>query len=99
MMSKTIDELIKKAENNDWTGPHPRAAFRGEEAKEASERIVEKYSGRPNLGSDHAQNKGRSPRRQVRLPEDVDNRLNEYAREHETTPSQVMRDAIEAYLV
>ena len=54
--------------------------------------------GRPNLGQDHATGTGRSPRRQVRLPERTSAALDAYAQAHDTTPSAVIRDAVEAYL-
>lgn len=54
--------------------------------------------GRPNLGAARATGKGRSPRRQVRLPEATSEALDAYAAAHGTTPSAVMREALEAYL-
>lgn len=54
--------------------------------------------GRPNLGSARATGHGRSPRRQVRLPEDLNNRLDAYADAKDLTVSDVIRAALEAYL-
>ena len=54
--------------------------------------------GRPTLGHDHATGRGRSPRRQVRLPADTNAALDAYAAEHNTTASAVIRDALNAYL-
>ncbi|SPT53703.1 Uncharacterised protein [Actinomyces bovis] len=54
--------------------------------------------GRPNLGEARATGKGRSPRRQVRLPEATSDALDAYAAANGTTPSAVMREALEAYL-
>ncbi|ARD41303.1 gamma-glutamyltransferase [Actinomyces gaoshouyii] len=54
--------------------------------------------GRPSLGHTRATGRGRSPRRQVRLPEHTNNALDAYAAAHSTTPSAVIRDAVEAYL-
>lgn len=54
--------------------------------------------GRPSLGSSHASGQGRSPRRQVRLPEATNAALDAYARAHGLTPSAVIRDAVEVYL-
>lgn len=54
--------------------------------------------GRPNLGQDHATGRGRSPRRQVRLPRQTDAALDAYVKAHGTTASAVIRDALEAYL-
>ena len=54
--------------------------------------------GRPGLGQSHATGRGRSPRRQVRLPEHTDAALTAYVEKHDTTASAVIRDAVEAYL-
>lgn len=54
--------------------------------------------GRPRLGHDHATGDGRSPRRQVRLPESTNDALDAYAAAHGMTASAVIRDAVEAYL-
>lgn len=54
--------------------------------------------GRPNLGRARATGHGRSPRRQVRLPEDLNNRLDAYADAKDLTVSDVIRAALEAYL-
>ncbi|WP_235905295.1 ribbon-helix-helix domain-containing protein [Actinomyces marmotae] len=54
--------------------------------------------GRPSLGRDRATGRGRSARRQVRLPESLNTALDDYAAAHNTTPSAVIRDALEAYL-
>lgn len=39
-----------------------------------------------------------SARRQVRLPADLNQRLDSYTAEHHTSPSAVIRDALERYL-
>ena len=54
--------------------------------------------GRPPLGQSHATGRGRSPRRQVRLPEHTNAALDAYIEKHGTTASAVIRDAVEAYL-
>ena len=54
--------------------------------------------GRPGLGQSRATGRGRSPRRQVRLPEHTDAALTAYVEKHDTTASAVIRDAVEAYL-
>ena len=55
--------------------------------------------GRPGgLGQFHATGRGRSPRRQVRLPEHTNAALDAYIEKHGTTASAVIRDAVEAYL-
>lgn len=52
--------------------------------------------GRPSL--DGSAGSGRSPRRQVRLPHDLDQLLDQRAAEQHRTPSELMRDAIDRYL-
>lgn len=54
--------------------------------------------GRPNLGQTRATGVGRSPRRQVRLPEHTNAALDAYAAARGTTPSAIIREAVEAYL-
>ena len=54
--------------------------------------------GRPGLGQSHATGRGRSPRRQVRLPEHTNAALDAYIEKHGTAASAVIRDAVEAYL-
>ncbi|MCL3778502.1 MULTISPECIES: gamma-glutamyltransferase [unclassified Actinomyces] len=54
--------------------------------------------GHPSLGHDHATGAGRSPRRQVRLPEGTNAALDTYVAAHNTTASAVIREALEAYL-
>ncbi|WP_159626781.1 gamma-glutamyltransferase [Actinomyces sp. zg296] len=54
--------------------------------------------GRPNLGSSRATGAGASARRQVRLPEPLNDALDAYVVAHATTPSAVIRDALTAYL-
>lgn len=54
--------------------------------------------GRPTLGHDHAEGTGSSPRRQVRLPHELNQRLDSYAAEHHRSVSEVMREALEHYL-
>ena len=54
--------------------------------------------GCPGLGQTRATGRGRSPRRQVRLPERTDAALTAYVEKHGATASAVIRDAVEAYL-
>ena len=54
--------------------------------------------GRPGLGQSRATVRGRSPRRQVRLPERTDAALTAYVEKHGATASAVIRDAVETYL-
>ncbi|MFF1555776.1 hypothetical protein ACFVX3_32670 [Rhodococcus erythropolis] len=42
--------------------------------------------------------RGRSPIRAVRLPQDLDERLTEYAHSADSTPSDVLRQAVVEYM-
>ncbi|MDU0348338.1 ribbon-helix-helix domain-containing protein [Actinomyces sp. MRS3W] len=64
----------------------------------ADSELDEILRGRPALGQDHATGRGRSPRRQVRLPEHTNAALDAYVKKHGTTASAVIRDALESYL-
>lgn len=63
---------------------------------EAIEREFAKV-GRPSLNTHHASN-GASPRRQVRLPHDLNEALDSYAAETGTSASHVIRQALERFL-
>lgn len=54
--------------------------------------------GRPNLGASRATGHGRSPRRQVRLPEELNKQLDSYATARGESVSDVIRDALTHYL-
>ena len=54
--------------------------------------------GCPGLGQTRATGRGRSPRRQVHLPERTDAALTAYVEKHGATASAVIRDAVETYL-
>jgi hypothetical protein len=93
------DKMADWAESDaPFAGPPSGRTLSGEAAREAGRRILEQYgSGRPSLGHEHAQGKGSSPRRQVRLPQEVNDELDAYAAEHGQTASQVMRDALKEF--
>lgn len=54
-------------------------------------------TGRPSLSSRADGISGRSPKRQVRLPQDLNDWLETYADAHGQTVSEVMRNALERY--
>ena len=92
------DAMAEWAESDDvFTRPAQAATRTGEEARAAGREILERFAGRPNVGHTHAQGKGSSPRRQVRLPEAINNQLDTYAAETGQTASQVIRDALENF--
>ncbi len=69
----------------------------GAEAQAATRDLLARVGGRPNVGHRRAQGKGNSPRRQVRLPENINQQLDTYAAETGQTASQVIRDALENF--
>lgn len=105
-MTKSIDQQ-KYQRLADWAENDPeffdalRSAhvIEGTDATrhEAAE-MIKAARGRPSLGEEQAKGRGRSPRRQVRLPEELNRKLDVFAAEHERTPSEVMREALESYL-
>ena len=94
------DELADMAERGELAPiGEPSGPVRFESAEELAQFIVNAHPvGRPNLGEDRAAGRGRSPRRQVRLPQDLNTRLDAYARAQETTVSDIIRDALTDYL-
>ena len=57
-----------------------------------------RMAGRPSLGHSRETGEGRSPRRQVRLPQELNAELDRYARDEQTTASEVIRLAVSEYL-
>lgn len=99
-VTTTDDELANMAERGELTplGP-PSGPVHFESAEELAQFITNAHpGGRPNLGANHATGEGRSPRRQVRLPRDLNVRLDDFAKAQAVTPSDVIRDALTDYL-
>lgn len=86
-------EALLEGIDVDETMPTPPPAS-GAETVSAAE--VHSRLGRPGLGG--TSSAGRSPKRQVRLPRDLDQLLDQRAAEQHRTPSELMRDAIDSYL-
>lgn len=90
------DAVAQKYENEEyeWDRPHGRT-LDGEEARDYTRDLFEQF-GRPTLG----QNKpgGVSPRRQVRLPAELNAQLDSYAEKVGKSSSQIMREALTKYL-
>lgn len=92
------DAMADWAESDDvFTQPAQAPTRTGEEARAAGREILERFAGRPNVGHTRAQGKGSSPRRQVRLPENINQQLDRYTSETGQTASQVIRDALENF--
>ena len=87
-----FDALLEGVEVDESTPtPHPASGVEVIGAAEVRARL-----GRPGLGG--SVGSGRSPKRQVRLPHDLDQLLDQRAAEQHRTPSELMRDAIDPYL-
>jgi len=93
------DALAAWAESDEAVArPATGQTLVGEEASRTGQELLKRYSGRPNLGQERAQGVGNSPRRQLRLPKDVNDRLDNYAAATGKTASAIMREALVAYL-
>lgn len=87
-----LDALLEGIEADQSTPtPQPAPGVESVTAAETRARL-----GRPGLTGDTGA--GRSPKRQVRLPRDLDQLLDQRAAELHRTPSDLMRDAIDRYL-
>lgn len=100
-------QLAAAFEAADYELPSDAVVVRGE-GKEPGRAILAQYMtpeelyaasrrgrGRPRLSSAGT---GRSPKRQVRLPEDLDAALVRLAEAQGRTPSAVVREAVETYV-
>lgn len=75
---------------------HPDKGLHGRRAAEASRELLRR-AGRPSIDPD-PEATGATPRRQVRLPRSLNTRLDAAAAEQGRSASDIMRDAITAYL-
>ncbi|MEL4506396.1 CopG family transcriptional regulator [Luteococcus sp. H138] len=90
-------ELADWAESDQATrAPQTSPVLHGEEAQRASRALLGR--GRPTLGAGHATGKGESPRRQLRLDAETNQRLDAYAAQHHMSASEVMRRALANFL-
>ncbi|CEI27560.1 Hypothetical protein PFCIRM516_09645 [Propionibacterium freudenreichii] len=87
-------EQIDADEGRGWDSPD---VLVGDQAVEASRALLARV-GHPSLGHGNATGCGRSPKRQVRLPEELNDRLDRFTAAHNTNASQIMRRALEDYL-
>jgi hypothetical protein len=94
-----VDALAAYAESDDAAQDIEAArghALRGDDAAEHGRALLAR-GGRPGLGQERATGRGSSPKRQVRLPATLNARLDDYAASHDTTPSAVIRCALDDY--
>jgi hypothetical protein len=101
------EQLAAEVEADDYELPADAVVVRGE-GDEPGRAILAQYMtpddleaasrrgrGRPRLSSGGP---GRSPKRQVRLPEELDAALVRLAQDQGRTPSAVVREAVETYV-
>lgn len=86
--------LSQWAEQGNISDANPHTVLSGKDATRAARALL---SGKPSLGHATAQGQGRSPRRQVRLPQELNTRLDAYAHQHNMTVSQTIRNALEYF--
>jgi hypothetical protein len=89
------DKLADWAES-DAPAIHPDRGSTGAAAADASRDILRRAGGRPSLDLDSPA--GTSPRRQVRLPRALSDRIDELADNDNRSPSDLMREAIANYV-
>lgn len=88
--------LAEWAENDDRE-IHPDRGLLGQHATDASRELLRRTAGRPSIDTD-AGASGPTPRRQVRLPRELNSRLDDLAASQHRSASDVMREAIAAYV-
>lgn len=91
----TLHEALNAWAESDAPIKIPGRELRGRQAAEAGQAVLRQV-GRPSLSGQTGA--GRSPRRQVRLDLDTSERLDSYAAQTGRTPSDIIRDAVRAYL-
>lgn len=94
--SVDLDALVTWAES-DAPLEDTMPPLTGEDARRFGQDLLRR-AGRPSLGHSHSTGDGRSPRRQVRLPHELSDRLDRRALADGRTPSELIRDAVEDYL-
>ncbi|KZE39556.1 hypothetical protein [Microbacterium sp. T32] len=95
--STTLDELDELVEGiyDLPTSSTPPGVTGGRATEEDLQELIA-LGGRPGLSG--RAGSGPSPKRQVRLPRELDDLLTQRAARDHLRPSQIMRDAIDAYL-
>lgn len=93
-MESNYIALSQWAEQGNISDANPNTALSGKNATQAARTLL---SGKPSLGHTNAQGQGRSPRRQVRLPQELNTKLDAYAHQYNMTVSQTIRNALEYF--
>jgi Ribbon-helix-helix protein, copG family len=96
--SKNYQAAADWAEHDMTLKPNSTTALRGEAAAEHGRAALERaLGGRPSI--DPSAKRGQHSRtRQVRLPNDIDTKLDEVAASQNRRPSEIMRAALAEYL-
>lgn len=96
--NSNYDDLAEWAEHDMNLPKDSASAKRGDDAAAAGRALLERVGvGRPSLAQ-NAGVSGVSPKRQVRLPQPLSNKLDELAERQHRKPSELMREAVEEYL-
>lgn len=93
-------EMAAKAEAGEFRPTPGGEHLTGEAAAAAGRALIQHgygITGRPSLSSRADGVSGRSPKRQVRLPQELNDWLETYADAHGQTVSEVMRNALKRY--
>lgn len=90
------DKLADWAES-DEREIHPKKGQSGAESQRATRELLRRAAGRPSVDP-NAEPGAHAPRRQVRLPRELSDRVDDLARQENRSPSDLMRDAINQYV-
>jgi hypothetical protein len=97
-MSHDYDAAAEWAEHDMQLPKNSETALRGQAASDFGRDLIERSrGGRPSIDPD-ATPGDKSPVRQVRFPRSLDADLVAFAEHSNTTPSEVVRDAVREYL-
>ena len=91
-----LDALVAWAASDEPTKSGVTTAT-GEDAARQG-RTVLRMAGRPTLGHASATGEGRGPRRQVRLPQELNAELDRFAHQQQTSASEIIRLAVSEYI-
>ncbi len=94
---KDYDALAEWAEKDMTLPERSTTAARGTAAAEMGRDLLQRSVGRPSL-SQGAQPGKHSPKRQVTLPEDISNGVDDLAARVGRKPAEIMREAITEYV-
>ena len=82
---------------NDEREIHPEKGESGAASQTATQELLRRATGRPSVDP-HAEPGAHAPRRQVRLPRQISDRVDAIAEKEKRSASDVMREAISQYI-